>query len=165
MCEVVNKRPIKQESCPSLWDKPWACLKSGLLEVLPCIYPTVENLPSQWQLISAFSWCCFRWLWSACPTTAFVGGCKRACFPRSCPYARMPRKYFCTVFSKNFNIMSALSVHQSSTLPQKIDSRGGLFWCKRGLACACGKLYFYLKRLPFTPVFGLFAAKFSAFCR
>ena len=34
---------------------------------------------------------------------------------------------FCLTFSKNFNIVSALFVHQSFTLPQKIDSRGGLF--------------------------------------
>ena len=34
---------------------------------------------------------------------------------------------FCLVFSEKFNIMSALFVHQSLTLPQKIDSRGGLF--------------------------------------
>ena len=33
----------------------------------------------------------------------------------------------CLVYGKNFNIMSALFVHQSLTLPQKIDSRGGLF--------------------------------------
>ena len=34
---------------------------------------------------------------------------------------------YCQFFSVNFNIMSALSVHQSPTLPQKIDSREGLF--------------------------------------
>ena len=51
---------------------------------------------------------------------------------------------FCLVFSEKFNIMSALFVHQSLTLPQKIDSRGGLFWCKKRLACACGKMNFYL---------------------
>ena len=39
---------------------------------------------------------------------------------------------FCLVFSNNFNIMSALSAHQLPTTPQKIDSRGGLFWCKKG---------------------------------
>ena len=38
---------------------------------------------------------------------------------------------FCLVSSKNFNIMSALSAHQLLTTPQKIDSRGGLFWCKK----------------------------------
>ena len=34
---------------------------------------------------------------------------------------------FCLVSGKDFNIMSALFVHQSLTLPQKIDSREGLF--------------------------------------
>ncbi|RKW57911.1 MAG: hypothetical protein D8H98_12165 [Prevotella sp.] len=35
--------------------------------------------------------------------------------------------FFCMVFSKKFNIMSALSVHQPFTLPQKNDSRAGWF--------------------------------------
>ena len=34
---------------------------------------------------------------------------------------------FCLVFSKKFNIISAIFVHQSFTWPQKIDSREGLF--------------------------------------
>ncbi len=34
---------------------------------------------------------------------------------------------FCLVFGWNFNIMSALKIHQPLTLPQKIDSREGLF--------------------------------------
>ena len=59
--------------------------------------------------------------------------------------------------------MSALFVNQSPTLPQKIDSREGLFGCKMGLACACGRMNIYLRRPPFTPVLGLFAAKISAF--
>ena len=33
----------------------------------------------------------------------------------------------CQLFSVNFNIMSVLSAHQPPTLPQKIDSREGLF--------------------------------------
>ena len=33
----------------------------------------------------------------------------------------------CLIFSKNFNIMSALSAHQPQTLLQIIDSREGLF--------------------------------------
>jgi len=40
--------------------------------------------------------------------------------------------------------MSALSGNQSLTLPQKIDSRGGLFWCKKGLVVHAGKMNFYL---------------------
>jgi len=34
---------------------------------------------------------------------------------------------FCLVSGNNFNIMSALFVHQLPILPQKIDSREGLF--------------------------------------
>ena len=70
---------------------------------------------------------------------------------------------FCLVFSHKFNIMSSLFVHQSLTLPQKIDSRGGLFWCKKGAAWEYYKMNIYLKKSPFAPVFGLFAAKCSAF--
>ena len=39
---------------------------------------------------------------------------------------------FCLVFSKKFNIMSALPAHQAHTLPQKIDSREGCFDAKKG---------------------------------
>ena len=60
--------------------------------------------------------------------------------------------------------MSALFAHQSSALSQKIDSREGSFWCKKGLACACGKMNFYLNCPPLTPVFRPFSAKWSAFC-
>ena len=34
---------------------------------------------------------------------------------------------FCLLFSKNFNIMTALVIHQTPTRPQKIDSREGWF--------------------------------------
>ena len=70
---------------------------------------------------------------------------------------------FCLVFSKEFNIISTLFVHQSLTLPQKIDSREGLFWCKKRWHATVGKMYFYLRRPPFAPLSELFAAKFSAF--
>ena len=53
------------------------------------------------------------------------------------------KNIICTVLSKKFNIMSGLSGHQPPTLPQKIDSREGWFRCKKELACACGKMYFY----------------------
>ena len=71
----------------------------------------------------------------------------------------------CQLFSINFNIMSTLFVHHSPTLPQKIDSREGCFWCQKGVVCKCNKMYFYLKKSPFAPVFGLFVAKCSAICR
>ena len=59
--------------------------------------------------------------------------------------------------------MSALSSEHSSTLPQKIDSRGGLFWGEKGVVCECGKMNFYLNRPLLAPTFGLFAAKWSVF--
>ena len=39
---------------------------------------------------------------------------------------------YCQLFSKKFNTMSALFIHQLLTLPQKIDSREGLFRCQIG---------------------------------
>ena len=84
-------------------------------------------------------------------------------FPCRCTKTRMRPNRFCLVFSKEFNIKSAPSVHQSLTLPQKIDSRGGLFWCQKGLVVHAGKMYFYLNWPPPTPVFGPFAAKCDAF--
>ena len=59
---------------------------------------------------------------------------------------------FCLVFSRIFNIMSALKVHQPLTLPQKIDSREGWYWCKKGGVCEGGKMNFYLKQSTFAPV-------------
>ena len=70
----------------------------------------------------------------------------------------------CLVLSKNFNTMSAFSVHQPPTLPQKIDSREGLFWCKKGLVCEYDKMNIYFKKPPFVPHLGLFAAKCTAIC-
>ncbi len=48
-------------------------------------------------------------------------------FPDVAMRVHIRHNRLCPVFSKNFNILSALSVHQSPTLPQKIDSREGLF--------------------------------------
>ena len=59
--------------------------------------------------------------------------------------------------------MSALFVHQTRTLSQKIDSREGLFWCKTGLCVNAGEMDIYLKTPPFAPILGLFAAKCGAF--
>ena len=58
--------------------------------------------------------------------------------------------------------MSALSVHQPLTLPQKIDSREGWFWCKKGLVVNAGKMNIYFKEQPFVPILGLFDANCSA---
>ena len=71
---------------------------------------------------------------------------------------------FCQLFRKKFNIMSALFIHQAPTLPQKIDSREGLFWCKKGLVCEFDKMNIYFKKPPFVPHLRLFAAKCTAIC-
>ena len=59
--------------------------------------------------------------------------------------------------------MSAVFAHQPLALPQKIDSRGGLFGNKMGWPVNVGKMYFYLIEPPFAPDFELFEAKISAF--
>jgi len=68
----------------------------------------------------------------------------------------------CLIFSKNFNIMSALFAHQPFTLPQKIDSREGCCWCKKGLVHEYSKMNFYLKEPSFAPYFRPFLAKCGA---
>ena len=55
--------------------------------------------------------------------------------------------------------MSAVFIHQSFTLPQKIDSREGLFRYKKGVAVSAGKMNIYLEKPLIVPNFGLFAAK------
>ena len=70
---------------------------------------------------------------------------------------------FCKIFSKKFNTKSALFIHRLPTLPQKIDSREGLSWCKKGVVCVCGKMNFYLIKPSFAPVMGTFPAKSTAF--
>ena len=58
--------------------------------------------------------------------------------------------------------MSILSVHQSLTLPQKIDSREGWFRCKGWVVVNAGKMNIYYKEPPFAPILGLFGAKCCA---
>ena len=65
----------------------------------------------------------------------------------------------CHLFSVNFNIVSALFIHQLLCLPQKIDSREGLFRCKKGVVVSAGKMNIYLGKPLIVPNFGLFAAK------
>ena len=60
--------------------------------------------------------------------------------------------------------MSAVFTHQSLTLSQIIDSRGGLFGCKMGLVVNASKMNFYSRKPPFTSILELFAAKCTAFC-
>ena len=115
------------------------------------------------QITFAFPWCCCRWLLAACPVPPRAGRSKRTCFPCCCPCPCTLYNCFCPVFSWKFNIITALSAHQSHTLPQIIDSREGLFWCKKGVVVNAGKMNIYFRKPPFAPIFGLFAAKCGAF--
>ena len=120
---------------------------------------TSQETGCQWQITSAFAWYCLRWPWAACFATARAGGRKRRCFLCRCPCACMQQNCFCLVFGVDFNIMSALFGHQSPTLPQIIDSRAGLFWCKLGVVVNATIMNIYLIAPPSTPNFGLLAAK------
>ena len=60
--------------------------------------------------------------------------------------------------------MSALSIHQTPTLPQIIDSCEGLFRCKMGLVVNARKMNPRCIKLQFAPDYMLFAAKCSAIC-
>ena len=44
----------------------------------------------------------------------------------------------------NVNIVRALFIHQLLCLPQKNDSREGLFRCKKGVVVHADKMNFYL---------------------
>ena len=163
MCEVLDKDTIKSEFLPHWSVSKRGCVsKNNLAEVIQHILYKLKN-GYQWQIVSTFPSSCFRWPWAAWPANARAGSSKRTCFPCRCPRACARHNYFCLVFSKKFNIMSALFVHQSLTRPQIFDSREGLFWCKKGLACECSKMNLYSNGLTFAPVFGLFVAKSSAF--
>ena len=163
MYEVPYKDTMKSQFLPQLSvAKRGYGSKHDRAEVIQCGLHK-QKTACWWPLTSAFASCCLRCPWAARPATARAGRRKRMCFPCLCYACKYSLIAFCLVFSKDFNIMSALFVHQSPTLSQKIDSREGLFWCKIGLTCACDKMNFYLKRPPFAPVSGLFAAKWRAF--
>ena len=130
------------QKCPALVQFPsTSCPRSGLVRA-PAVAVGCELHAQQPLLLAVVSLPTFRF---------------------RCLCARTQLNLFCLVFGVKFNIFSALFVHQSFTLPQKNDSREGLFWCKKGLACACGKMNIYFSKPPFAPILGLFAAKCSAF--
>ena len=59
--------------------------------------------------------------------------------------------------------MSAFFCSPIARRSQIFDSREGLIRCKKGWHVNVGKMYFYLRGLPFAPLSELFAAKHSAF--
>jgi len=59
--------------------------------------------------------------------------------------------------------MSAVFGHQLPTLPQKSNSREGLFGCKKGAVVDADKMNTHCIKPQFAADFGLFSAKCSAF--
>ena len=144
MYDVPDKGTIKHEVIPLLSVPKRGCVsKSDLLEGIPKMLYKLQTAYRR-QINSAFPRYCFRWPRAACPATARTGGGERSWFSCRCPCACIQHNRFCLFFSKKFNTISAHFINQSPTLPQKIDSRGGLFKCKKGGGCECGKMNFYL---------------------
>ena len=151
----------KGEKVKGWKDGCFSCWKGSLAEVVPYTLYKLKTACRR-QITSAFAWCC---MWVACPATARTSRRKRTCFRCRWPLVRVYGILVLSSFNNKFNIVSVLFVHQPLTWPQKIDSREGWFWWKKGLAYECSKMNFYLKRPPFALDFGLFAAKYTAFCR
>ena len=127
MYEELDKGTIKNEVIPLLSvTKRGYVSKSDLLEGIPKMLYQFQTAYRR-QINSAFPRYCFRWPRAACPATARTGGGKRSWFSCRCPCACIQHNRFCLVFSNKFNTISAHFINQSPTLPQKIDSRGGLF--------------------------------------
>ena len=135
--------------------------EGDLAEVISCVLYELKawlsmadyfcfSMMSSWLVVSNIPHSRSRW-----PLQAYM-------FPVSLPMHTYAAQSFCIVFGKKFNTKSGFFVHQPLTLPQKIDSREGLFWYKKGLACECSEMNIYLKKSPFAPTFGPFIAKYSA---
>ena len=144
MYEVPDKDTIKHEVIPLLSvPKRGYVSKSDLSEGIPKMLYKLQTAYRR-QINSTFPRYCFHCLWAAYPATTNTDGRKRTPFPWCWLLACTWHNHFCLFFSNKFNTISALSINQSPTLPQKIDSREGLLWCKKGVVCECGKMYFYL---------------------
>ena len=163
MHKVLDEDTIKPEILPQIvCGKTCLCSEGDLAEVIPC---DLYKLKAWLSMTDNF---CFSMMLFSLPVSNMH--CNRSRWPlqaymfsvslptRAC----LRHNSFCIVFSNKFNIMSAFL---STTWLQKIDSREGLFWCKKRLACECSEMNIYLKKSPFAPTFGLFIAKYSAICR
>ena len=162
--EVPNQSTMKSEILHLLTvAKRGYDLKNDRVEVIQCGSTQAENHLAKAEYL------CVCML-SSLPISEMP--CNRSYWPLqgyrfSVPLATcacLQHNRFCLVFSRDFNIMSGLSIHQPLTVPQKIDSREGLFHCKQGLVCGCGRMNIYYNKPPFTLGFGPFLAKCGAIC-
>ena len=175
MLYTPDKHPshIRSSSqrCVVIWNyAPFACAKTWLLLKEATKHKSFKTFATSWKtsyqrhLTSAFPRCRATSRELQAPQPLAPAEVSEHAFRAIAMHAYAEKPPFVHFFSNKFNIMSALFVHQPSTLPQKIDSREGLFWCKRGLVCECGKMNINSKRPPLAPLLGLFGAKYSAIC-
>ena len=127
MYEVTDKNTMKSQIQPHMSVAKHGNLsKSDRAEAIQCCLHKQKTV-CRCPITYAFICCCWHCTRAACPATARAGPRKSACFPRHCHTCTYDSIVFCLYFSQDFNVMSAIFVHQSATLPQKIDSREGLF--------------------------------------
>ena len=90
MHEVPNYEVrLSLKLCPiCLWQNVAMLQKATWLKLFHT-FSTSWEPGCQWQIISAFAWCCLRWPWAACPATDCAGGSKRTCSLRRCTLTRV----------------------------------------------------------------------------
>jgi len=83
---------------------------------------------------------------------------------KKCTATTLHLSQSCKVFSTKFNIMAAIL--PTKRPPCRKNSILAKVRCdtKKGLVCEYDKMNIYLKKPPFEPDFGRFAAKYSAIC-
>ena len=165
MHKVLDEDTIKPEILPQIvCGKTWVCFRRRLGGSYSMRSLRVESLAVDSRLLPLFHDVVLvgREQHPPQPLALAVASLHVFCVVPMHTYAAQS---FCIVFGKKFNTKSGFFVHQPLTLPQKIDSREGLFWYKKGLACECSEMNIYFNEPSFAPVLRLFAAKWSAICR
>ena len=140
MYAVLDKDTMKSEILLHLpVAKRGYASKSNLLKAFQCIlYKLKKSL--QWHIMRKKSRLLFYVSYVLMSEWAYL--CQNTIRRTINPFTCQPVN-FCKFFSKKFNTKSGLFIHQLPTLPQKIDSREGLFRCRKGLACPCGRMNIY----------------------
>ena len=140
MYEVLDKETMKSEILLHLpAAKRGYASKSNLLKAFQCIlYKLKTSL--QWHIMRKKSRRLLYVSYVLMSEWAYLcqNTIRRTINSFTCQFVS-----FCKFFSKGFNTKSGLFIYQLPTLPQKIDSREGLFRCRKGLACPCGRMKIY----------------------
>ena len=108
------------------------------------VFPTSRN----WLPMADYF--CVSMIQSRCPQVACLqpfalAVAKRTRLPCHCPCARMRHNHLCLISSKDFNIMSTLSVHQSTHLAAKNRFSRRFVLMQKGGSCKCRQNEFLFK--------------------